>query len=484
VDSLEWNATVSRSDYEKALHEIKARIAAGITYQVNYTYRLRAPFRGDPWRYFQGLAGTARSGYPSYLDVGRWAVCSASPELFFRLDGDEVESRPMKGTAARGMMLKEDDERARTLQASEKDRAENLMIVDMIRNDLGRVAETGSVAVPRLCTVERFPTVLQMTSTVTARVTRSFSDLLAALFPCASVTGAPKVSTMRIIAELESTPRGLYTGGIGFLAPAGSGIRAQFSVAIRTVTVDRQAGVAEYGVGGGVLWDSDPGEEYRECEIKTRILSRGSPAFELLEAILWSPGDGYFLLDRHLARLGDSAAYFDVPVNLGSTRKALDAFAADLPPQDHKVRIAVDRSGAAGITAQALSATARPRVQRICLAASPVSSADVYLFHKTSRRAALERELAGHPGCDDVILWNERGEVTESCTANVVVERGGVKFTPPVACGLLPGTFRAELLDSGSITERIITRDMLRAAEGIWLINSIRKWMPAVFAHE
>ena len=302
----------------------------------------------------------------------------------------------MKGTAPRGGTAREDDEAAQRLQESEKDRAENLMIVDMIRNDIGRVADIGTIAVPRLCGVERFPTVLQMTSTVTARVRSSFTDLMSALFPCASITGAPKVSTMGIIAELETTPRGLYCGSIGYLAPDGEGISAQFNVAIRTVTVDHETGTAEYGVGGGIVWDSDPVEEYRECEIKTRVLREGTPVFELLEAVLWSPADGYYLLDRHMGRLAESARYFGVSLDPAAVAAALDELAPRLPREEHKVRIAVSRAGGISVTAQPLAAIAKPAVQRVCLARHPVSSTDTHRYHKTSERGALDRELAEH----------------------------------------------------------------------------------------
>jgi para-aminobenzoate synthetase/4-amino-4-deoxychorismate lyase len=484
MEQLEWRASVTRDEYTDALRRIKERVAAGDTYQVNYTYRMEASFRGDAWEYFRWLAGGSASGYAAYLDTGRWAVCSASPELFFFLQNDTLESRPMKGTAPRGGTRREDDERARLLKESEKDRAENLMIVDMIRNDIGRVAEVGSVAVPRLCGVERFPTVLQMTSTVTATVRCSFSDIMTALFPCASITGAPKVRTMEIIAEVESTPRGLYTGCIGYIAPDDGRLRAQFNVAIRTVTMDRDLGSAEYGVGGGILWDSDPEEEYRECEVKTRILHEGSPGFDLLEAVLWTPAGGYYLLDRHFARLVDSAAYFDIRVDLDLVRARLDECSSGLPAEEHKVRIAVSRAGAVRVTAQPLSAIPRPEVQRVCFARTPVSSTNVHLYHKTTSRAALDAELARHPGCSDVILHNERGEVTESCTANVVADIGGTRITPPVHCGLLAGTLRAQLLDDGSITEGILTKESLRSARAIWLVNSVRKWMEAVLVEE
>jgi para-aminobenzoate synthetase/4-amino-4-deoxychorismate lyase len=476
---LSWRPSVTRGEYEQALRRVKDRIARGDTYQVNYTYRLRAPFEDDPWTYFLELAGRARAGHAAYLDLGRWSVCCVSPEMFFQLEGGTLVSRPMKGTAPRGLSAAEDEERARWLQASPKNRSENIMIVDMIRNDMGKVAEIGSVSVPRLCEIERYPTVLQMTSTVQARVSAPPSEVLRALFPCASITGAPKVSTMGIIAEVESAPRGLYTGSIGQMAPDGDGVSARFNVAIRTVVVDRKAGWAEYGVGGGILWESDPSDEYRECEIKTRVLQPAPSSIQLLEAILWTPSEGFFLLDRHMNRLRESAAYFDIAMDAAAVRRALDELAAGLPPRDHKVRLVLSGQGAPTLSAQPLDEIARPAVQRVCLAAEPVSRSDVLLYHKTGNRARLQQELQAHPGCDDVILWNEEGEVTESCTANIVVHTPAGKVTPPVSCGLLAGTFRAQLLSEGAVTERVVTRDELRACRSIWLVNSVRKWMPA-----
>ena len=297
-----WMPTVTWSEYEHAINTIRDHIADGRTYQVNYTYRLRAPFSGDPWSFFVGLARKQPHGNAAYLDIGSHVICSASPELFFRLNGRALLSKPMKGTAPRGKTLAADRAQLTWLQHSEKNRAENVMIVDMIRNDLGRIAQIGSVQAPQLFEIERYPTVLQMTSMVTAQTTASFVQIMSALFPCASITGAPKVSTMRFIAELETTPRGVYTGVIGYLAPARV---AQFNVAIRTVTIDRAAQQAEYGVGGGIVWDSDAADEYRECEIKTRVLTSAPLDFELLEALLWGPVDGYFLIDRHTVRLQD-----------------------------------------------------------------------------------------------------------------------------------------------------------------------------------
>ncbi len=476
ADSIEkWQPTVTREEYERAIHAIKDYIAAGRTYQVNYTYRLRAPFGGDPWTFFLHLA-SKQSSYAAYLDLGRWVICSASPELFFRPEGRTVLSRPMKGTAPRGKTLREDQANMAWLHHSEKNRAENVMIVDMVRNDLGRIAQVGSVQVPQLFEVERYPTVLQMTSTVTAQTAAPFAEIVQALFPCASITGAPKVSAMNIIADLETTPRGVYTGAIGYLAPDR---RAQFNVAIRTVTLDREAGQAEYGVGGGIVWDSDAADEYRECEIKMRVLTSPPLEFELLEALLWTPDGGYFLLDEHMARLQDSADYFGFRFDRGAWLDWLEKARRSLPPVEHKARVSLSRSGVMKVSAIPLSEITRRPFQCVALAEHPIDSGNILLYHKTSQRAIYEAARAARPDCDDVILWNEHGEITESCTANVVIELGGALVTPPVECGLLGGIFRGWLLAHGQIAERVITIEMLRAARRIYLINSVRKWLDA-----
>ena len=278
LSGLAWQPSVSRQRYVAAIDQVKAHIAQGDTYQVNYTLRLRSayPAGSDPWALFCHMARAQRdAGGPAplaaWIDLGDSAVCSASPELFFRLEDGQLSARPMKGTARRGATPAEDAAQRRWLYNSEKNRAENVMIVDMLRNDMGKIARTGSVHVPSLFDLEAYPTVWQMTSTVTCRTPAGLVEIMAALFPCASITGAPKRRTMEIITALEDSPRGLYTGCIGYLAPGGR--RAQFNVAIRTAQVRRQAGVVEYGVGGGIVWDSTAEDEYQECLLKARVLS-------------------------------------------------------------------------------------------------------------------------------------------------------------------------------------------------------------------
>lgn len=478
----EWTPSVSPERYAEAIRAIKAQIAQGNTYQVNYTLRLRTDFEGDPWALFRRLWQAQPTPYAAYIETDTFAVCSASPELFFRYEDGRVTARPMKGTAPRGRTLAEDEAQAQALRASPKNRAENVMIVDMIRNDLGRVATVGSVRVPHLFTVERYPTLWQMTSTVTATTDAGVTDVLRALFPCASITGAPKVSTMRIIAALEGEPRGVYTGAIGYLAPAEGRPCARFSVGIRTVVVDKVAGRAEYGVGSGIVWDAETGDEYAECLLKARLLTAEPPLFALLESLLWTPDGGYWLLDHHCRRLSEAAVYFSVPLSLAEVEAALTGLAASLPPRPHKVRLLVAQDGRVRVEAAPLEPMPT-RPLRVALAPEPVDPTDPFLYHKTTCRRVYDRALAARPGYDDVLLWNRRGELTESTRANLVVRLDGRLYTPPVDCGLLPGTLRAALLEEGVIHERVLTLADLARSERVWLINSVRGWMEVVIGN-
>ncbi|MBP6016180.1 MAG: aminodeoxychorismate synthase component I [Candidatus Promineofilum sp.] len=474
----DWRPSLDFDVYGRAIARIKDAIAAGDTYQANFTFHLETTFEGDPWALFADLAVAQQADYCAYVDLGRFVVCSASPELFFRQEGQTLTARPMKGTAPRGLTAADDRRQIDWLRHSEKNRAENVMIVDMIRNDFGRVARAGSVDVPSLFTVERYPTLLQMTSTVTAETDAPLSDVLAATFPCASITGAPKVRTMQIINDLEPQPRGVYTGAIGFIAPQRS---AQFNVAIRTVVVDRQRGQAVYGVGSGVVWDSDAAAEYDECLLKARVLDgrRETVDFRLLESLRWTPEEGYFLLARHLQRLTDSAEYFNIPLEPPRIERLLVDFVRGMT-EPAKVRLLLDRAGRVEINSRPLLEGARSEPIRVGLARMPVSSADVRLYHKTTRRAPYDAARTSRPDCDDVILWNERGELTESSAANLVLEIGGQLYTPPVTAGLLAGTFRAQLLETGEIEERVLITPDLSRATRLWLINSVRGRQAAI----
>jgi para-aminobenzoate synthetase/4-amino-4-deoxychorismate lyase len=462
----EWRASVTEHEYHAALGAIREWIGAGETYQINYTYPLTASFDGAAYAAYESLRNAQGGGHTAYIDTGEFQIVSASPELFFHLDNRCITSRPMKGTRPRGLWSAQDQSLADELQCSEKDRAENVMIVDMIRNDVGRIADPGTVAVDDLFAIEQYPTVWQMTSTVQANTKRSVPDILAAMFPCASVTGAPKVQTMRRIKELESEPRGAYCGAIGWWRPDGT---AEFNVAIRTMTVDH--GTARYHVGSGIVWDSVPQDEFNECVTKAAILNVTQPDFELLESLLFD--DDFFLLDEHLNRLEESARYFDIPLNIETIRAQLIAESAKWRDA-RKVRLLINHAGGIYIESAPLGET--PSL-KLGVASTRVDSGDRFLYHKTTHRAVYDDALASQPDCDDVLLINERGELSESTRANLVVQIGDALYTPPVECGLLAGVMRDQLIATRRITERVLYPNDLDAADGIWLINSVRKWI-------
>lgn len=481
----EWEPSIDQAMYAYAIRRIKSLIEAGETYQINFTFRLTTAFAGDALALLRDLDAAQDGPWGAYVDDGRYAICSASPELFFSVSGDRIECRPMKGTAPRGLWAGADRARADQLRASSKNRAENVMVVDMARNDLGRIARTGSVEATSLFEVERYPLQWQMTSTVRARGHAALPAMFQALFPSGSVTGAPKHRSMSIVRELEADPRGIYTGAIGYLSPHG---RAHFNVAIRTVTIDRERGRAEFGVGSGIVWDSVEADEYEECRLKASILLKPPrfsyatgrrPDFRMLETIGWTPAGGFALLPRHLARLRESAACFKFECDIQAVQELLDNAVGDLAGPA-KIRVLVSQDGA--IVCEGIDLGAPPEGPlQVSLAAEPIDKADVFLYHKTTRRDVYERARASRPESDGVLLWNREGEITEATEANIVVELDGRKVTPPVECGLLPGTLRAELLQEGTITERRVTVDDVPRATGLWLINSVRGWLPARF---
>jgi para-aminobenzoate synthetase / 4-amino-4-deoxychorismate lyase len=477
---MPWRASIDLARYEQAIERIRELIAAGETYQVNHTIRLRAQVRGDERGLYRDLALAQRGGYAAYLNIGRYRVLSASPELFLRLDGTRVTTRPMKGTAPRGRWLAEDEQVAVDLVASEKDRAENAMIVDLLRNDLGRIARAGTVDVSRMLEPERYETVWQLTSTVAADLAPGTSvvDVFRALFPSGSVTGAPKVSTMRIIRDLEDSPRGVYCGAIGYLAPSGSGEpRANFSVAIRTIVVDSLSGSSEYGVGGGITYDSSPQAEYEEIVAKARVLSSARPAFELLESIRFEPDQGFRHLTEHLERLRSSARYFGFRFDAESAVAACKHAIEDAV-EPVRMRLTLARDGTIGVTTRPIEPSPGRRL-RVAIDDDPVDPHDVFLFHKTTLREPYERRKAKRPEIDDVLLVNTRGEVTESTIANVAVRFRDGWVTPPLEAGLLPGTYRAVLLRDGTLVERHVTPEDLRRADDLALVSSVRGWRRA-----
>ncbi|MDK1080136.1 MAG: aminodeoxychorismate synthase component I [Anaerolineae bacterium] len=478
-EELNWELSVDRKTYKLALKKIKAYIANAQTYQVNYTLRLLAEFKGDPWNFFRYLTQFQNQN-AGYIDTGRYVICSASPELFFQLEGETLTCRPMKGTRERGRTTAEDRKQAQLLKESEKNQAENVMIVDMIRNDIGRIAKVGSVQVPDLFSTEQYFTLWQMTSTITAKTNSPISDIFSALFPPASITGAPKVSTMRIIKELETTPRRIYTGSIGYIGP---NRKAKFNVAIRTALIDLENQIVEYGVGGGIVWDSIIKEEYAEAILKARVVTEQTPKFSLFETMYWSPEKGYFLRNKHVARLLDSAHYFNFDISKQDLEKLLDHISLKFKtPQ--RIKLLLDKFGRLTSEIKSYQYKENQPVLNIYLAKDFVNSSNIFLFHKTTHRVvytnaqdAIEKDIKiGTNEIFDVLLYNENEELTEFTVGNLVVEISGKLYTPPVNCGLLPGTFRALLLETNKVLEKVIKIKDLENCTKIYRINSIHKW--------
>ena len=467
-----WRPSVDQAAYEADIECIRNHIAAGETYQVNYTLRLRSEFSGDPRGLYCNMCRAQQAAYCAYIDLGRHVLLSASPELFFRIQGKRCTTRPMKGTRPRGRWSAEDRQLAKELRQSAKDRAENVMVTDLLRNDLGRISQVGSVEVARLWETERYPTLWQLTSTIESnlRAGVGLTELATALFPCGSITGAPKVQTMEIIAKLEREPRGIYTGCIGYISPGGE---ACFNVAIRTAHLDREKGQLEFGVGGGITWGSSAAGEYAECLVKAQILHTQRPEFELLETLRCENGV-FYLLDQHCQRLAAAAAYWDFVFDRERVIEKIEDSVKGLEDRVLKVRLTLSHEGKITVQVAPLSPPAKLRV---ALAVEKVDSSDPFLYHKTTHRVVYEHQLAARPECDDVLLYNERGELTECCIGNLVLELAGQRYTPPVAAGLLAGTFREELLARGEICERTLKIEDLARADALYLINSVRGWV-------
>jgi para-aminobenzoate synthetase/4-amino-4-deoxychorismate lyase len=467
-----WTADQDRAGHGRSVAAIRAAIAAGDVYQINHTFRLRAPGGTQPLALYETLLARSPAPYAAYVRLPEHHVLSLSPELFFRRDGARLVTRPMKGTAPRGRWPEEDEDRARWLAGSSKDRAENLMIVDLLRNDLGRVAEVGSVAVSGLFEVERYATVHQMTSTVEARALEG-ADLLAvlsALFPCGSVTGAPKIAAMRGIAELEGSPREAYCGAVGVLRPGGDCL---FNVAIRTLLLD-ESGTTTYGVGGGVTWSSTAQGEWDEAVAKAAILHEPAPAAALIETLRLEHGKAV-RWDAHRARLLASAGLLGHPVRPADLDRAVSQAAAAHREPPALLRVSVDPGGR-------IDLRTRPLDQPDWLAAAPapraIRSSDPWLFHKTDDRRGYEAAAAGLPPHVEPLFWNERGNATEFSRGNLVIRLAGRLVTPPVEAGLLPGILRSELVRAGEVEECDVPLDAVRQAHEVWFVNSARGWVP------
>ncbi len=484
---------VDRPEYLQAIRQLHAYIAAGDTYQVNYTLKLKFGWSGSAMALYRDLRHNQTVPFGACIRRGDERILSFSPELFFRCEGSEMVVKPMKGTSPRGRTPSADLELQRLLGQDPKNRSENVMIVDLLRNDLGRLMHRlggGEVWASSLFDVEPYESLLQMTSTVRARVDggRSLCEsalehLFRALFPCGSVTGAPKIRTMEIIDELEKERRGVYTGAIGYLAPQG---RAVFSVPIRTVVLRGDRG--EMGIGSGIIIDSDPEQEWQECLLKGRFLSHCRPGFELIETMLWQPGSGYWLLEEHLSRLAASASTMSFSCDLAAIRRQLDRHAGEFGGC-MRVRLLLAKDGSITITATPCAAPDQLRLPaspgrpagdlpEIAFAAAVIDGRLPWLRHKTTRRDHYDKALAAGRGLGlyDLLFVNSDGQVTEGCISNLIVFRDGRYQTPALTCGLLPGVMRGALLqDHGRpVGEAVLSPEEVMESEAVFLCNSLR----------
>jgi para-aminobenzoate synthetase / 4-amino-4-deoxychorismate lyase len=490
-----WAMSASRARYLTQVQRAQQAMAAGECYQVNLTSSLTGTLAGEPSAWMRALSERQPGGYLLWLDGGSQHVVSASPELFFDWQpdgsGGQLRCRPMKGTAGRESDPQRDAAARERLLASPKEQAENVMIVDLLRNDLNRIAIPDSVRVDQLLEAEAWPTVWQMTSSISARARPGIQlpDVMRALFPCGSVTGAPKSQAMRWIHDLEDGARGLYCGALGVVRPGG---HATFNVPIRTLLLQQQPASgspptwqARYGVGSGLTVYADPASEWEEMMTKTQILHTASEPFQLLETLRLEAG-AYTLLDRHLQRLQDSARHFNYPCDASAIRVRLDQLVRS--GHSHglwRVRLTLDASGAIDLRAMPMSATGQP--VHVALAPESLTTTgalQAFIQHKTTRRAHYEALAPTDPGVFDHLLYNHRGELTEFTRGNVALRLNGQWLTPALSCGLLNGTYRAELLASGHLSEATLTANDLKQAQGLAFFNSLRGWLDATLTGE
>ena len=461
--------------YLKRFEKVQNNIRSGDIYQLNLTFKAKFNLQGSPLALYRDLRLKQRVAYAGLVDTGDATILSASPELFIKQEGRIIETRPMKGTAPRAGTLEADDVVRGVLSKDVKNRAENLMIVDLMRNDLGRIADLGSVNVTDLFTVETFKTLHQMTSGVRAELKPGIGivDILKAIFPPGSITGAPKIRAMELIRELETEPRGVYCGAIGRFSPDGT---ALLNVAIRTTVIDRN-GSGEMGIGSGIVADSDGAKEYAECLLKMKFLTDPVRRFELIETMLYEPGKGIWLRGYHLARLAASAAYFGFAFDARKVSAAIDAATGAKADERLRVRLLLDEDGGVSVTTTPQPPTASDVVMRYVISDTRLNSTDLFLYHKTTRRELYDREwkhYADTLAADEVIYLNEHGELAEGSRMTIFIERDGKLLTPRLAAGVLPGTLRAALIDEGRAVEARLTVQDLNGPDKIYLGNSVR----------
>ena len=470
------HSNISKDKYARDIKKIKDFIKKGKTYQVNYTFKYKFDFSGPIYRLYEDLKAKQSVSYSALIKTADHSILSLSPELFFRKYKDHIEVRPMKGTFDRGRDLKEDKCNMDRLKQSLKNRSENVMIVDLLRNDLGRISRPGTVRTKSLFEVERYETLLQMISVVKARLKKDISlyDLFKAIFPSGSVTGAPKISTMKIINSLEGEPRRVYTGSVGFFAPDG---RSVFNVAIRTLLIDSKTKKGEMGIGSGIVIDSNTDREFEECCLKANFITKNRRDFRLIETMLWRSEKGYFLLKPHLDRIRSSAEYFNFRFDGKYIARELKLLGRKFKNgQDYRIRLLLDRSGDIKIDFSRINGSNKET--RIRLSNKKVFSKEPFLYHKTTNRDLYNNEYKkwNRKGYFDVIFSNEKNQITEGAISNIIVKKGRFYYTPPVTCGLLDGVFRKSLFKKRSfpIKEKVLYKKDIAGSDEVYIVNSVR----------
>ncbi len=473
---------ISKKEYIGSIKRIKAYIEKGDTYQVNHTFKLDFSFTGSIPDFYLCLRSKQSVSYSALIKIDEKYILSFSPELFFKKEKGIIQVKPMKGTIGRGRLLNEDKQNAKTLHLCPKNRSENIMIVDLLRNDLSRISKKDSVGTRKLFSIEKYESLFQMTSTVEGKVRKGVSlyELFKATFPSGSVTGAPKISSMKIIDKLEKSPRKIYTGSIGFLAPDGDSV---FNVAIRTLLIDKSKKKGEMGIGSGIVYDSDPKNEYDECVLKAKFLTEKIKDFSLIETLLWEPDKGYPLLKFHLDRLCGSAKYFNYKYSKRAVTAFLNKLSKDFDNKRYRARLLLGKSGEVSASYEILGKDDSPRI--ITFSSKRTDSADRFLFYKTTNRKFYDQEHKKYKkqGFFDVIFCNEKNEVTEGAIYNIFIKKGNKYYTPPVECGLLDGVYKRYIVAKKilNVEEKILWPDDIKTADKVILTNAVRGMVPVQF---
>lgn len=459
-----WQELTSAEEYKAAIEHIHHHIRQGDTYQVNYTVQLQQNLTADPFAIYNRLVVEQNAHYNAFIQHDDVSIISISPELFFKKDGDKLTTRPMKGTTNRGLTTETDLAQARWLAQDQKNRSENMMIVDLLRNDMNRISKIGSEDVKSLCQVEQYSTVWQMTSTIETQLltNRSLCDVFQALFPCGSITGAPKIATMEIIKKVEKQPRGVYCGAIGILVPQGPSI---FNVAIRTLQLEETKAI--YGVGGGITWDSNWESEYEETKQKAAVLYRQNPKFDLISTGRIHQGKLLFL-EEHIKRLQESSRYFDYPFNAEKAHYQVEALCQSLDlDTDYRLKLSLVKDGELKFEHSQLTNLSDDFCQaRLVEQRHPLDSP--YTFFKTSYRPHLSIEP------NEQIYYNNEGQLLETSIGNIVLKIEDQLYTPPVHLGLLNGIYRQSLIAENKLKEKVLTVKDLKQAQSIYGCNAVR----------